>query len=88
MEKNSEFTSENFIARWIAGELTKAENESLNEFMRREPGALQFFEEIKQVWFGTNPSNLTRSLSKKERWQRLNRKLNLDLKNERKNGSL
>lgn len=86
MDNNSEYTSEIFIARWVAGELTETEVDGLHEFMCREPGAMKFFEEIKQVWFGSNPSNLPRGLSKDERWQRLNQTFNLKLKNDSRNG--
>ena len=81
---NSEYTSETFIARWIAGELTEKEVAGLNEFMKREPGAMQFFDELKQAWFGLDPKKLARGLSRDQRWIKLNQKLNL--RNENTNG--
>ncbi len=87
MDNNSEYTSETFIARWIAGELTENEVDSLNEFIRCEPGAIQFFVEIKQAWFGSSRQKLPNGLSKGERWKQLNQRLNFNLKNESRNGN-
>jgi len=84
MQNHSEYTTDTFIARWIAGELTENEINGLNQFMQQEPGAIQYFEEIKKAWFGVNPHKLPKGLSSKERWTRLKQKLNL--KTESKNG--
>lgn len=65
------FQSDDFLARWIAGELSPDERTAFEHWVEANPGEQRRFEQLRQVWDSYGNLRPEPGLSKKERWQQL-----------------
>jgi ferric-dicitrate binding protein FerR (iron transport regulator) len=75
MNERDNYRADGFIARWIAGELTDAEKEAFERWVRTNPGERQYFDELKTIWLDYGAIKLADGLSKSKRWDHIRKRL-------------
>ncbi len=75
MENKHKYQDDIFIARWIAGDLTDAENAGLEHWMKTNPDEKKYLVELKNIWQDYESIKLQPGLSKQERWEKINVRL-------------
>ena len=78
MAEKSKFKEEAFIARWIAGELSVKESSEFNSWIKINPHEKKAFEELKNIWLNLDRLQLKKGLSKKARWEKINKAINFN----------
>ncbi len=71
MKKKTRFEEADFVARWIAGELSPSESADFEAWMAANPRQQVVFDEMRELWRSSGSIILKQGLSAEARWQRI-----------------
>jgi len=77
MNDAHKYLDDEFIGRWIAGELSAEEHREFGEWIQAHPQEKPFFEDLKNLWHESATISLQKGRSKEERWDAISRQVYL-----------
>ncbi len=75
MNEYQNYREDGFLGRWVSGELSDQELSDFENWLLSHPEERSFFEDIRKIW--TSANVLPSSLSAEQRWQAIQRRLNI-----------
>jgi ferric-dicitrate binding protein FerR (iron transport regulator) len=77
MNDTHKYHEDEFIGRWIAGELSAEEHREFGEWIQAHPQEKEFFDDLKNLWHESATISLQKGRTKEERWDAISRQVYL-----------
>ncbi|MCG8604837.1 hypothetical protein MJD09_07555, partial [bacterium] len=75
MADRAKYRADGFLARWMAGELSRENNQAFEQWVRSNPGERQYFDDLRTIWVNYGSIKLADGRSKAERWDQIKKRL-------------